>query len=198
MSTKKITSSKKKLSAQENPKEQNQRDTKGRKRKTPPGPDMAATQQVTIIGKKLKVAQRDKREKLPLGPALKAYAEGRSLSDIGRQYGVYPSTVHQALAPYREQLDELKNYKGAKDTWQDMAAHKLLKAILDRNMEEEKLSSVGQCYQILNKAARDERGESGSTINIALVDLSKYAMRPQDVVCDRGKVIDIMADDEES
>lgn len=149
---------------------------------------MAKSKALQIKGEKLKIPQSRSHAKIDKAKALKQYVEGLSLSEIARQQDVTPSAVHKALEPYRDKIDNLRVYQSNKATFQDLTANRMLQAILEKDLENEKISSLSQAYKVLNDSHRLETGQSTSNVQLAIVDLSRFA--PQDVVSDDPIIID--------
>lgn len=129
---------------------------------------------VKVLDKQLTIKPPKKNTKVDIAEAVKQRCKGYSLQEIGDNQGVTKQAIDQALAPYKEHISKLAIYRGNRDSLQDMAASKCLEALLTKDMESEKASSVAAAFKVFNDASRLERGESTSNVKLAVIDLGKY------------------------
>ena len=132
---------------------------------------------VKTLNTTLMVRPSNSHSKIDIARAIKMRANGASQPEIAKIFGVSASAVCQALAPYKDKLETLQQYSSNKDTFADMASHKVYRAILnksDEDIESEKLSSLGAFIKTQHEISRLEQGKSSKNIAIQLVDLTQF------------------------
>lgn len=130
---------------------------------------------VNIGDKAITIRAKRKDAIVDTAQALKLRCNGLSLQEIADTQGVSRQSIHRALEPYKEHIQQLELYRGNRDSIQDMAAAKCLNTLLTKDMESEKASSLAAAFKNFNDASRLERGQSTSNQQIMVVDLTKFS-----------------------
>jgi hypothetical protein len=100
-----------------------------------------------------------------------AYAlQGRTYTDIAKEFGVTQSAISQAIAEHRDDIEACKSFSKHKDTFLEFEAWKLLNLANDETRKKALMSRGYTDYGILHDKVQTLRGQNtGNEINVNVI-----------------------------